>query len=96
MKTDLREKANPALVSLAPDTGAYASEADPTAENWRENVYGDLYPRLLGIKKKWDSQGVFWYKNGVGSELWEPKGPWGIENGTGQNPVQLCRAGGHS
>jgi hypothetical protein len=35
---------------------------------------------------------VFWYKNGVGSELWEPRGTYGIENGVGQNPIQLCKA----
>ncbi|KAM0721391.1 hypothetical protein Q7P37_002315 [Cladosporium fusiforme] len=94
MQTGVRENATPALVSLAPDMGAYASESDPTEENWQETFYGDLYPRLLEIKKRWDPKGVFWYKNGVGSEIWTPVGPWGIENGVGQNPVQLCRVGG--
>lgn len=95
MQSDLREKRTPALISLAPDTGAYISEGDPTEENWQETFYGDHYPRLLEIKKRWDPEGLFWYKSGVGSEFWEPVGPWGVENGVGQNPVQLCKVDGH-
>lgn len=76
---------------MAPDTGAYASEADPTEPDWQRTFYGENYARLLALKKYWDPHGVFWYKNGVGSELWEPRGAFGIENGVGQNPVQLCR-----
>jgi len=53
--------------------------------------YGANYEKLLGIKDQWDPEGVFWNKNGVGSDLWEPVGLWGSENGVGQNPVQLCR-----
>lgn len=89
--TDLRSNAVQGLRNLAPDMGAYASEADPTEPNWQRTFYGENYERLLALKKNWDPHGVFWYKNGVGSELWEPKGPHGIENGVGQNPVQLCR-----
>jgi hypothetical protein len=92
MRQDLRQIRTPALVSLAPDTGAYISEADPTEELWQTTFYGEHYEKLVEIKKKWDPEGVFWYKNGVGSEMWEPVGPWGIENGVGQNVVQLCKA----
>jgi hypothetical protein len=74
--------------------GAYANEADPTEPNWQDTFYGKHYPRLLSLKKRWDPNGVFWYKNGVGSELWEPRGTYGIENGVGQNPIQLCKAEG--
>jgi hypothetical protein len=89
--TRLRNKAVQGLRDLAPDMGAYASEADPTEPDWQRTFYGENYARLLALKKQWDPQGVFWYKNGVGSELWEPRGVFGIENGVGQNPVQLCR-----
>jgi hypothetical protein len=92
MRQDLRKIRTPALVSLAPDTGAYISEADPTEEMWQKTFYGEHYEKLVKIKKKWDPEGVFWYKNGVGSEMWEAVGPWGIENGVGQNAVQLCKA----
>jgi hypothetical protein len=91
MKTDLRESAMPALKSLAPRAGSYMDEGDPTEDNWREVYYGANYEKLLKIKKHWDPKGVFWNKNGVGSDLWKPIGPWGRENGVGQNPVQLCR-----
>jgi hypothetical protein len=89
--TSLRNEAVRGLRELAPDMGAYASEADPTEPNWQRTFYGENYARLLALKKHWDLHGVFWYKNGVGSELWEPRGEFGIENGVGQNPVQLCR-----
>lgn len=89
--TKLRTEATQALRDLAPDTGAYANEADPTEPQWQETFYGDNYPRLLALKQQWDPHGVFWYKNGVGSELWVPEGDHGIENGVGQNPVELCR-----
>lgn len=91
VKTSLREDSVPALESLAPGAGAYISESDPTEKRWKEVYYGANYDTLLGIKDQWDPKGVFWNKNGVGSDLWEPVGSWGLENGVGQNPVQLCR-----
>jgi hypothetical protein len=90
--TKLRTEEVQVLRDLTPTMGAYANEADPTEPNWQETFYGKHYPRLLSLKKQWDPHGVFWYKNGVGSELWEPRGTYGIENGVGQNPIQLCKA----
>lgn len=90
--TSLRTEATQVLRDLAPDTGAYANEADPTEPEWQKTFYGSNYPDLLALKRRWDPLGVFWYKNGVGSELWVPEGESGIENGVGQNPVQLCLA----
>lgn len=90
--TDLRTNATQALRDLAPDTGAYVNEADPTEPEWQNTFYGDNYERLFALKRRWDPHGVFWYKNGIGSELWNAVGDFGIENGVGQNPVQLCRA----
>jgi hypothetical protein len=87
----LREGSVAALVPLAPDAGAYISESDPTEKRWKEVYYGANYEKLLKIKDQWDPKGVFWNKNGVGSDLWELVGPWGPDNGVGQNPVQLCR-----
>ena len=89
--TTLRTEDAQILRDLAPDMGAYVSEADPTEPNWQDTFYGENYSRLLALKRRWDPRGVFWYKNAVGSELWEPKGPHGIENGVGQRPVQLCK-----
>ena len=92
--TNLRTQDVQTLRDLAPDMGAYVNEADPTEPDWKDTFYGKNYPRLLALKKRWDPHGVFWYKNAVGSELWEPKGSHGIENGVGQKPVQLCKAEG--
>lgn len=94
--TILRTEEVQELRELAPDTGAYANEADPTEPDWQKTFYGEDYARLFALKREWDPKGVFWYKNGVGSELWEPRGPWGIENGVGQDPVQLCKVGRES
>lgn len=90
--TDLRDVRVQALRQLSPDTGAYMSESDPTEPNWQRTKFGENYERLLRIKQEWDPSGVFWCKQCVGSELWDAKGDFGIENGVGQNKVQLCRA----
>lgn len=91
LTTELREKRVAALRELSPETGCYMNEADPTEPNWKQSKYGANYPRLLEIKQKYDPEGVFWCSQCVGSELWEPKGPYGINNGVGQNQAQLCR-----
>jgi len=92
MTTQLRDVRNPALVALAPDSGAYRNEADPTEPNWQETFYGTNYPRLLQIKKEVDPTGVFWCKACVGSELWDAQGNDGVDNGVGQSQVRLCKA----
>lgn len=94
-KTDvtvpLRDVQVEALRKLAPDTGAYVNEVDPTEPNWHETLYGENYDRLLETKKMWDPKGTFWCKHCIGSDLWETLGPDGIENGVGQSLVKLCR-----
>lgn len=93
--TRLRLNETQSLRDLAPDTGAYVNEADPTEPSWRETFYGANYERLFEVKKRWDPRGVFWFKNAVGSEeMWEAEGEFGVENGVGQNPVRLCRREG--
>ena len=76
-----------ALKSLAPNTGAYVSEADPTEEEWQQDFWGENYPRLLAVKEKWDPQGVFWCVPCVGHELWRVSGGDGI----GQDGGTICR-----
>jgi hypothetical protein len=89
--TDLRDTRTEALRQLAPNTGAFVNEVDPTEPDWQNTLYGDNYPPLLEAKEKWDPRGVFWCKHCVGSELWDAVGPYGIENGVGQSQVKLCR-----
>ncbi|QKX55520.1 uncharacterized protein TRUGW13939_02614 [Talaromyces rugulosus] len=96
MTTSLRTEANPALMDLAPESGAYANEADPTISgNWQRIFFGNNYPRLLALKEKWDPEGVFWCKSCVGQELWEvvdgpdeeDRSEWGV----GQIGGRICR-----
>ena len=49
-------------------TGAYLSESNYFEKGWQEAYWGDNYPRLAQIKRKYDSHGLFVVHNGVGSE----------------------------
>lgn len=83
-----------ALRELAPESGAYMSEADPTEPDWQTTLFGEKYERLLEIKQKWDPQGVFWCQHCVGSEFWRFEGDDRTaeeEQGVGQGVGRLCR-----
>ncbi|KAK4495007.1 hypothetical protein PRZ48_013334 [Zasmidium cellare] len=64
---------SPALRSLAPKSGAYANEGDPSNSNWKAEYFGEPYERLLDVKSKWDPLGVFWCKPCVGFDEWNIK-----------------------
>ena len=93
--TELRDAGLPALKQLAPASGAYLNEADPTNPNWQQDYYGSNYARLLEVKKYWDPAGVFWCKPCVGHELWSivdgPSDENQLEWGVGQSPGRICR-----
>lgn len=91
LTTQLRDVETQALRDLAPDTGAFVNEVDPTEPEWEATLYGQNYDRLIETKTKWDRTGVFWCNHCIGSDLWEAVGPDGIENGVGQSLVKLCR-----
>lgn len=55
---------------IAPDAGGYSSEMRYNDQNWQTNAWGDNYPRLLAIKKKYDPTGLFMAHHYVGSEGW--------------------------
>ncbi|OTB09362.1 hypothetical protein M426DRAFT_6636 [Hypoxylon sp. CI-4A] len=40
------------------DGGTYPNEANPFTPSWRESWWGDNYAALLGIKKKYDPEGL--------------------------------------
>jgi hypothetical protein len=63
----------PALAALTPNGGAYPNEADVNQPDFQSVFYGSHYKRLLTIKNKYDPQGVFYAKTGVGSDVWEEK-----------------------
>jgi hypothetical protein len=55
--------------SLAPyvSSGAYQNFIDPDRVDWRAAYYGANYPRLLEIKKRVDPDGLFGFRQGIGS-----------------------------
>jgi hypothetical protein len=78
------------LRDVSPAGGAYGNEAEVNEPNWQQAFWGNNYPRLLSIKKKWDPTGLFYAHHGVGSEDWEVRGglKWG---GVPTQDGILCR-----
>ncbi|KAF1993794.1 FAD/FMN-containing isoamyl alcohol oxidase-like protein MreA [Amniculicola lignicola CBS 123094] len=76
---------------VAPESengGAYLNEANVMEPNWQQSFYGNQYPRLLELKKKWDPKGLFYATTAVGSEDWGVMdGDSGIQTQNGK----LCR-----
>jgi hypothetical protein len=65
----------PILKSLEPgQMGAYLNEADADEADFQTSFWGDNYNRLYEIKKKWDADGLFISRRGVGSEDWDDDG----------------------
>lgn len=62
------------LRKVAPNGGAYVSEANFFDKQWRSAYWGRNYPRLATVKKKYDPTGLFFVHNGVGSEEWSADG----------------------
>jgi FAD/FMN-containing dehydrogenase len=56
------------LREATPDSGTYANEADWFEPDWQRAFWGDHYPRLLSIKRKYDPTNLFRVHHGVGSE----------------------------
>src|SRR5579884_736245 len=63
-----------ALRRVAPGSGSYFAESNYFAPDWQRAYWGDNYPRLLDIKRKYDPDGLFFAYHGVGSEGWSPDG----------------------
>jgi FAD/FMN-containing dehydrogenase len=59
---------------LVPDAGSYVSESDFFQPNWQWSFWGSNYSRLLGVKRLYDPQGLFFVRHGVGSEEWSADG----------------------
>lgn len=63
-----------ALLKVAPGAGSYVSESDYFERDWQRSFWGTNYPRLLAAKRRYDPQGLFFVRHGVGSEGWSDDG----------------------
>ena len=63
-----------ALRAACPGAGAYISEASYFQPDWRRAFWGPNYPKLRGVKAKYDPTGLFFVHHGVGSEDWSADG----------------------
>jgi FAD/FMN-containing dehydrogenase len=68
------QAADLALRKAAPDAGSYLSECDYFMPNWQVRAWGEHYPRLARIKRRYDPDGLFTVHHGVGSEGWSADG----------------------
>ncbi|KKK22284.1 FAD binding domain protein [Aspergillus ochraceoroseus] len=59
------------LRDIAPDSGAYMSEADLLEPNLQEAFYGSNYAKLYAMKQMYDPTGLFFALTAVGAEDWE-------------------------
>jgi FAD/FMN-containing dehydrogenase len=67
-------KAMDALLKVAPGAGSYVSESDYFEREWQRSFWGTHYPRLAAVKRKYDPDGLFFVRHGVGSEAWTDDG----------------------
>jgi FAD/FMN-containing dehydrogenase len=62
------------LRKIVPHPGSYVSESNYFNRSWQRAFWGDHYPRLRAIKKRYDPDGLFFVHHGVGSEEWSADG----------------------
>jgi len=63
------DKAMRFITAVTPTGGSYSNEGNFFEEDWQTQFWGDNYPRLLSIKKKYDPSNLFHVHHGVGDEL---------------------------
>jgi FAD/FMN-containing dehydrogenase len=62
------------LQRVAPGAGSYVSESDYFLKDWQHAFWGANYQRLAQVKRKYDPDGLFFVRHGVGSETWSDDG----------------------
>jgi hypothetical protein len=68
------EQAAAELRKVAPEGGAYVAESSYFQADWQRAYWGANYPRLLAVKQRYDPDGLFFIRHGVGSEEWSEDG----------------------
>ncbi len=63
-----------ALCAVIPAPGSYVSESNYFEPDWQRSFWGANYARLLAVKRKYDPDGLFFVRHGVGSEGWSEDG----------------------
>jgi FAD/FMN-containing dehydrogenase len=64
----------PQLERITPGGGSYINEGDFNNPNWKVDYFGDNYPELLAVKKKYDPNDLFYAIASVGSDIWKVAG----------------------
>ena len=62
------------LRKAAPDGGAYVAESSYFQPDWQLAYWGPNYDRLRAVKARYDPDGLFFVRHGVGSEGWSEDG----------------------
>ncbi|MGH8746820.1 MAG: FAD-binding protein, partial [Burkholderiales bacterium] len=68
------DRAMETLRRLDPSAGSYVVESNFFEPHWQRAYWGPNYPRLLATKRKYDPQGLFFVRHGVGTENWSDDG----------------------
>ena len=68
------DRAMAELRAVAPVAGSYVAESNYFEPDWQTSYWGPNYQRLLTIKQKYDPQGLFFVRHGVGTESWSDDG----------------------
>jgi FAD/FMN-containing dehydrogenase len=63
-----------ALLKAAPGAGSYVSESNYFERDWQRSFWGGNYTRLAAAKRRYDPEGLFFVRHGVGSEAWSEDG----------------------
>ncbi|CAI6058136.1 unnamed protein product [Clonostachys chloroleuca] len=75
IQANITNRELPILKSLEPGKmGAYLNEADANEVDFQTSFWGENYDRLYEVKQKWDADGLFITRLGVGSEDWDEEG----------------------
>lgn len=60
----------PKLRKFETERGTYINEGDFQLRSWKRDFFGGNYARLLGVKRRFDPEGLFYAFQTVGSDKW--------------------------